>query len=53
MEKYNFVFSDKDILELKAFYEELVLDYVVIGSVIIEDEEFSFSGQIYSIPCYM
>ncbi len=29
------------------------LDYVVIEPEIIEEEGFSFSGQIFSIPCYM
>ena len=34
MEKYNFVFSDKDILELKAFYEELELGDSVLAPLV-------------------
>ena len=29
------------------------LDYVVIEPVIVDDERFSFSGQLFAIPCYM
>jgi len=29
------------------------LDYVVIEPVIVDDEKFSFSGQLFAIPCYI
>ena len=29
------------------------LDYVVIEPVVVDDKEFSFSGKLYAIPCYM
>ena len=29
------------------------LDYVVIDPVVVDDREFSFSGQLFAIPCYM
>lgn len=29
------------------------LDYVAIEPILVDDESFSFSGQIFAIPCYM
>ena len=29
------------------------LDYVFIEPVIVDDDEFSFSGEIFAVPCYM
>ena len=29
------------------------LDYVVIEPMMVDDKEFSFSGKLFAIPCYM
>ena len=29
------------------------LDYVVIETMMVDDKEFSFSGKLFAIPCYM
>ena len=29
------------------------LDYVVIEPIMVDDKEFSFSGQLFAIPCYI